>query len=55
MSISIAVLIASVTKTNPITKNLLSVFFINNQNGYIVGNSGTILKTTNGYFQGHLK
>jgi photosystem II stability/assembly factor-like uncharacterized protein len=30
------------------TENLNSVYFINDSNGFVVGNSGTILKTTNG-------
>ncbi len=35
-------------KTSPVTKTLNDVEFINNTNGYVVGNTGTVLKTTDG-------
>jgi photosystem II stability/assembly factor-like uncharacterized protein len=37
-----------VTQTSGTTNNLNAVFFINTLTGYAAGNSGTILKTTNG-------
>ena len=35
-------------QTSNTTATLRSVYFINNDTGYTVGNSGTILKTTDG-------
>ncbi len=35
-------------QTTPTTKNLLDIFFINSQTGWACGDSGRIIKTTNG-------
>ena len=35
-------------QTSPVTKNLNDVYFIDNLTGWAVGDSGTVIKTTNG-------